>query len=136
MFTETGNSYSYTETNRIANRVGKWAIEQGLQKGHTVALMMDNRPEFLWTLLGLSKVGVQVAMLNVHIRGKSLVHCIHQVNCRHLIVGSELASAIEEIRSELKDVQIEIYRVGSPCRGGLQRVHIGPREHSAETFRA
>src|SRR5512139_1286612 len=52
-----GRRVSYDEYNRAANRVAHWAIAQGLGRGQRVALLMNNRPEFLETWAGIAKVG-------------------------------------------------------------------------------
>src|SRR6201999_1680493 len=48
---------SYRELDRAANRVARWARGQGIGHGDAVALLMENRPEYVATWLGLLKVG-------------------------------------------------------------------------------
>ncbi|KAE9025303.1 hypothetical protein PR002_g11226 [Phytophthora rubi] len=38
---------SFREADDAANRVAHWGLQQGLQVGQTVALLMENRPEFV-----------------------------------------------------------------------------------------
>ena len=38
---------SYRELDREANRVARWAQAQGVARGEVVALLMENRPEFV-----------------------------------------------------------------------------------------
>ena len=59
-----------------ANRYARWALDQNLAKGETVCLMMPNRPEYMAVWLGLTSVGVVVALVNTQLRGLSLAHCI------------------------------------------------------------
>jgi fatty-acyl-CoA synthase len=40
--------FSYGEANRIVNRYASAYSALGLTKGDTVALIMENRPEYLW----------------------------------------------------------------------------------------
>ena len=58
------------------NRYARWARDQRLAKGDVVGLMMPNRPEYLAIWLGLTSVGVVVALINTQLRGPSLAHCI------------------------------------------------------------
>ncbi|MFZ1833111.1 MAG: AMP-binding protein, partial [Pseudomonadales bacterium] len=53
-----GRNTTFAEFNREANRVAHWAIGRGLGKGDVVALMMENRPQYLSIWAGLAKVGV------------------------------------------------------------------------------
>jgi fatty-acyl-CoA synthase len=79
----------YAEMNRRANRVAHWGLQQGWRRGDVVALLMENRPEYLATWLGLAKLGVPIALLNTHAGGKALAHALEAAGARALIVGSE-----------------------------------------------
>ena len=83
------------------NRYARWAIAQGLAKGETVALLMRNRPDFVALWLGLTRVGVRVALLNTNLRGASLAHCIAVAAPRHVVVEPGLAEAYEGARAHL-----------------------------------
>ncbi len=37
----------YREVDAAANRVARWALGEGIRRGDTVALFMENRPEFV-----------------------------------------------------------------------------------------
>ncbi len=80
---------SYGTLNAEANRVAHAAIEAGLQTGDVVALLMENRPEFITTWVGLAKLGITTALLNTQVRGDALRHELEVANTRHIIVGSE-----------------------------------------------
>jgi fatty-acyl-CoA synthase len=95
-------SLTYRQLAEGANRYARWAIESNLRKGDIVGLMMPNRPEYLSIWLGLSSVGVLVALLNTHLRGPSLAHCIDLVAARHIIVAAELVS---QFRSAIPEMQ-------------------------------
>ena len=47
---------TYGEVNRKANQVAHWAHQKGLKTHDVVALMMENRPEFIYVWLGLAKL--------------------------------------------------------------------------------
>ncbi len=78
------------------NRFARWALDQGLRKGETVGLMMPNRPEYMAIWLGITGVGGVVSLINIHLRGPSLAHCIDIVAPKHIIVAAEL---IDELRA-------------------------------------
>jgi fatty-acyl-CoA synthase len=82
-------SVSYGEYNAAANRVAHWAQGIGIAQGYRVALLMENRPEFLETWAGLAKLGVTVALINTNLNGRALHHAIEAGQARHVIVGAE-----------------------------------------------
>jgi fatty-acyl-CoA synthase len=81
---------SYRALNAHANRYARWAQSQGLKRGDVVALLMENRPDYLFAWLGMAKLGVVSALINTNLRGQALAHCISIAGARHVIVGSEL----------------------------------------------
>jgi len=81
-----------------ANRYARWALDQGLGKGETVALLMPNRPEYMAIWLGIAAVGGVVALLNTNLRGPALAHCVDIAAPRHLIVA---ADCFEKYRSAI-----------------------------------
>ena len=72
----------------------RWALGEGLGKGDVVALIMPNRPEYLAIWLGLSRVGVIVALINTELRGPSLAHCLTVAGPRRIIVDARLEAAL------------------------------------------
>jgi fatty-acyl-CoA synthase len=49
--------------------------------------MMENRPEFLFTWIGLAKLGIITAFINFRLTGSSLLHVIKVSTAKHIILG-------------------------------------------------
>ncbi|QIC68276.1 long-chain-acyl-CoA synthetase [Acinetobacter schindleri] len=94
-------SFSYTELNGWANQIAHYYLSLGAKKGDVVALMVENRPEMVASVIGLAKLGVTIALLNTSQVGKVLAHSINLVKPIALIVGEECRHAVNEIRDEL-----------------------------------
>lgn len=88
---------SYGALNALANRSAHAARALGMRRGDVAALLMENRPEFLATWMGLAKLGVTTALLNTQLRGRSLRHAIDTVRPRLLVAGSECAEALASL---------------------------------------
>ena len=56
--------WTYADLERRANRYAAWALDQGLKPGATVALFMENRPDYLAIWFGMAKVGLSNALIN------------------------------------------------------------------------
>jgi fatty-acyl-CoA synthase len=91
-----GESLSYRALAERANQFARWALDQSLGKGEIVGLMMPNRPEYMAIWLGLTSVGVVVALINTQLRGSSLAHCLDVAKPKHVIVAAEFS---EEMRA-------------------------------------
>ncbi|HEX4042274.1 MAG TPA: long-chain-acyl-CoA synthetase [Xanthobacteraceae bacterium] len=76
-----------------SRRYARWALNENLAKGETVALMMPNRPDYLAIWLGVTAVGGVVSLLNTQLRGPALAHCIDIVAPKHVIVAGDLLTS-------------------------------------------
>jgi len=87
---------TYREMDGWAARYARWGQAQGIGKGDVVALLMENRPEYLFAWFGLLKLGAIVALINTNLRGQPLAHCFTIAAAKHVVVGAELADVYRE----------------------------------------
>ena len=95
-------SYSYRALNEWANQIAHYYLSLGAKKGDVIAVMVENRPELIATIVALAKIGVTIALVNTSQVGKILAHSINLVNPIAVIAGEEVRAAIDEARPELK----------------------------------
>ena len=111
--------YSYRDMDNEANKIANWAIGKGYKTGDVISLLMENKPEYIFTWFGLAKVGITIACLNNNIKSKSLAHCIKKSGSKSLIISSDLmenlGSAQEHIDGELMYIlQVKMFKDTSP----------------------
>jgi fatty-acyl-CoA synthase len=85
---------TYSELSALSRRYSRWALARGLQSGDRVGLMMENGPDYIAIWIGLSRIGVVVALLSPRLVGASLLHCIDAVALQHLIVEAANLDAL------------------------------------------
>ncbi|XP_076105117.1 long-chain fatty acid transport protein 2-like [Mytilus galloprovincialis] len=104
--------FTYEFMNEQACRVANIVLQMGLKLGDTVAILVSNEPAFVWTFLGLQKIGVAVALLNTNNKHKPLLHSIEISEAKVLIVGqgSDLFQNVDDIKQELP---IPVYLMGT-----------------------
>jgi len=96
-----GKSVTWSEFNALSNQYAHYLRLQGAARGDTVSVIMENRIEFLALLVGLNKIGVTAGLINTNLTGKPLTHCIKVTNSTKCVFGSEIAAALNEVKSEL-----------------------------------
>jgi len=94
--------YTWAEVNAKANQYAAFFWREGVRAGNVVALLMTNRPDFLFSILGLSKVGAIGALINTNLTGTALAHAINVATPKHVLVGAELVDQLVEALPELK----------------------------------
>ncbi|MGO9991018.1 MAG: long-chain-acyl-CoA synthetase [Steroidobacteraceae bacterium] len=90
---------SYRQLSDRCNQYSRWGLAQGLKPGDVVSSIMENCVEYLAVWLGLSRLGVAVALANTHLTGQQLTQSINLVAPKLLIVGGSVAPAVATIHS-------------------------------------
>jgi citronellyl-CoA synthetase len=95
-------SYTHKEFNEQINRYAHYLLSQGVKKGDVVVAFLDNRPEILFLIGGVAKIGAIVSLINSHHRGPVLMHSINTARDRIFIIGEELIDPFEEVKEDLQ----------------------------------
>ena len=96
-----GETMTFGEFEARSNRVANWALAQGFATGDAIALVMENRPDYLAIWMGLSKVGVVTALINSNLDGAGLTHCINIVGAKAIIASDTQAKNAEAVLTDL-----------------------------------
>ena len=102
-FVFEGETMTYREFDERANSVAHWALSQGLKPGDTVALILENSPDYPAIWYGLSKVGVIAALINTNLEGDGLAHCISIVDAKAIIAGGVQAEHAKAVAPSLSN---------------------------------
>lgn len=126
-----------------ANRWARWAAGQGVGHGDVVALMIANRPEFLFAWAGLAKLGAVSALINTNLSGGPLAHSLRISGASHLAADAEYAAALAEALPQL-EAPPRVWITGGeagphedldPLLAGLSAAPLDPATRSVVTGR-
>ena len=93
---------TFKELDEISNKIANMLRSStNLKHRDTVAIFMENCPEFVFVSLALSKIGVTAALINCNLTGDSLTHCIRIANCSGVFFHSTLSEAVAEVLPNL-----------------------------------
>ena len=95
-----GKKLSWRELNEMANRYTGAFSGLGLKRGDAVSVFMENRIEFLATIIALNKLGVAAALINTNLTGRPLTHCMSITDSRMCIFGEERLAAVDGVRAQ------------------------------------
>jgi len=90
-----GQRWSYGELNAEVNRAAHAWRQAGVGRGDVVALMMSNRPQFLFHLYGLGKLGAIASLINPNLAGPALAFAISSCTPRAMVAGTEMLEALD-----------------------------------------
>ncbi len=107
---------TYGEFDREIDRYAKAAAAAGLRKGDVAAIVMENRPEYLFLSYGLNRLGVTAALINTNLVGKPLAHVLKASEAKILFVGAECYGHLESLGDDtpFKSDQVYVERSEAP----------------------
>ena len=82
---------SYLHLNDRVNRVANWFAARGLARGDSVAVLSENRHEYIEVELAAAKLGIVTACQNWRQADRELEHCIGVVEPRLIVVSERYA---------------------------------------------
>ncbi len=96
-----GRELNWQEFNALANQYAHTLKSEGVTRGDTVSVIMENRIEFLALIVGVNKLGATAALINTNLQGRPLTHCITVTESKKCVFGSEVADAMAEVKADL-----------------------------------
>ncbi|MEC8907811.1 MAG: AMP-binding protein, partial [Pseudomonadota bacterium] len=100
-------TYTYDQVNRKANQVAHYLTSQGIGSGDVVAVVLENRPETLISVLAIVKLGAIASMINTSQRGDVLLHSLTLVKPKIIIVGEEMLENVKTVEGDLDDASLK-----------------------------
>ncbi len=91
------------------NQYSRWALDNDVQPGQVIALVMGNRPEYFAIWLGLVQIGAIGALIGPDLPAPALAHAVRVAGARHIITSEACAGVCQSAVAALgKPVDILI----------------------------
>lgn len=124
----TDRTYTFDETNRMANRLANGFREAGIEKGDHVLLMLPNSLEYLFAWFGLSKIGAVEVAVNTSYKQSSLAHVANLTDAEVGIVQDSYVSRFLDVEDDLDHLE-EIAVLGDDVPGDLESSDFDSRSY-------
>jgi fatty-acyl-CoA synthase len=99
--------FSWAELAGRANQYSAWFTQQGIRRGDVVALLMDNRPDYIFVIMGLNQIGAVSSLINTNLMGKALVHALAVCSAKKALVGAEHLGKFLEVGEQLEGLSLD-----------------------------
>ncbi|POY70016.1 hypothetical protein BMF94_6980 [Rhodotorula taiwanensis] len=103
-----GRTLSWDEVYNRAHQLANWMLEQGLQRGETIAIFLQNKPAYPILWLACLAIDVIPAFINYNLTDKGLTHCISVAKPRLVVFDADLAAPIADIASDLANAHSDL----------------------------
>ena len=101
----TDETVSFAETNRIVNRLAHGLIEQGVEKGDHVLLMLPNSLEYLFLWFACAKVGAVEVPVNTSYKRGTLTHVANLTEADYGVFHDSFVSRVLEVEDDLTHLE-------------------------------
>lgn len=98
-------SLSYGDLTTRSRRYAAWALAQGIGEGEVVGLLAANAPDYVVIWLGLTAIGVVVALLNTDLAAAALTHGLETAGVQHLLYDARHAAVAQKTLALAPGVQ-------------------------------
>ncbi|MBU4175200.1 MAG: long-chain fatty acid--CoA ligase [Actinobacteria bacterium] len=96
---------TYSELLRDVNRFGNALASVGIGPGDKVALMMNNRPEFVVVYYGTAKIGATVVLVNTLLKKDEIKYILEDSGCRILVANETGAREFADAAGEIPAIE-------------------------------
>src|SRR5437868_14782114 len=95
-------SYTYSEARRMAESVGRWLRENGIQPGARVAILAHNHPRWVTTYLGIIAAGCTAVPLDTAFHSDQIAKLLKDSGSELLFCDLKHVGIAQQAVAELK----------------------------------
>jgi acyl-CoA synthetase (AMP-forming)/AMP-acid ligase II len=107
-----GRSYTYRQVNEQVNKLANGLLQQGINKGDKLALMMKNSDHFVFTFFAAAKIGAVAVPVNFRLTASEVHYILDQSDTAFVVCDKEFEQTIASAKQGT-DVRLVI-TVGEP----------------------
>jgi len=107
------SSWTWQEFNEESNLIANHFLNSGLEPSDTIALMLENSPEYLFYTTGINKLQGVSALINFNLRKQALIHSFKLAEPRWIIVDGDSLPYFIEIVEDLDYPYENIYVINN-----------------------
>ena len=91
-----GQRWTYAELNAEVDRIANGIAARGIRQGERVVMFISNRPEFVFVLFALQKLGAISVPVGTREQGPGLAYIVNQCGASGIVFDDNLADRIPD----------------------------------------
>src|SRR5258708_38079825 len=95
----------YREVGERAWRLANAVRAKGYDRGDTIAILSETRPEYVECYAAMAALGITVATLNIRLRPDEIAVCLRKARPSAVLTSGALAGLLEGLGSEFPNVR-------------------------------
>ena len=116
---------TYQDFDHMVNRIANGFKKMGVKKGDMVAIMLPNSPEFLYTWMGLAKIGAIEVPINIVFTEAEVKYILQHSEASGIIIHQDNYPILSKIkREDLPNLRNVIFYGEEPPSGTIPFSHL------------
>ena len=108
------DTWTWQAFNEESNKISNYFLKMGSKPGETIALMLENSPEYLFITSGINKIQGISALINCNQKKQALMNSFNIVDPKWIIVDGDCLPSFNEIINKLPHNNDQIYVINNP----------------------
>ena len=97
--------YSRQQVDKLSSMIAHGLLGIGITGGEKVLLMLANTELYIFSWLGLAKLGAIEVPVHTAYKGHMLVHAVNESGARYMIIHAEFLSVLHAVQEQLNDLR-------------------------------
>lgn len=122
----TWHSWTFNDVYKRSRIISEAAHKLGAKHGTTVALMMENRPEWIITYLGLSSIGCRVVPIDARLQEGEVSYILRDAQVHAVFASGRIWPTLNAVMDSLPDLRHIVLADGvvtKDVKEGRVRIH-------------
>ncbi|KAI7896403.1 uncharacterized protein EV154DRAFT_492130 [Mucor mucedo] len=107
-----GREFTFREVELASNKLARWFMAEGIQKGDVVCMMLQNHPSFFFCMLAISKIGAIPSLINTNLSEDPLLHCVKIANAKLFIFDPVYETQVATIKDACREMNAKLVAYG------------------------
>jgi fatty-acyl-CoA synthase len=99
----SGEAVTFARLETRANQGARLLREAGLRDGQHIAILMENRREFLEVCFAADRIGIYYTTISTHLTADEIAYIIADCDARLLVVSDRFVEILEHLRPRLPE---------------------------------
>ncbi len=130
VFPQSGEQLSFEELHQRSLRTAWWLIDQGLQSGDHIAVLMENHPSLFDIAWGAVRAGLYFTVISTHLKPREVAYILENSESRLFIASEHYAETAQAALELLPEGALSCFSVHAsgelPYPGFRQAVEATP----------
>lgn len=114
---DDGREFTWSEFDKIVNKLGNALLDMGVQKGDRVAIYLPNSPEYLFTYFAVARIGAIATPFNILFKTAEITYILNNSRAKVLVGASDEIRQNLTIGSDQTPYLEKVIAFGDPVEG-------------------